>query len=81
MSTGSQIKAISELFVKRAEAMQMTGKKRDQAALEFMLGALAVAEVKGDTALFNHLSKFVAFLVTTRGYAAVLEFSTKEIEE
>ena len=58
-------------FVERSNALQLRGKKRDDAALNFFVGASLGACLAGDLELGNHLSNLAVFTLSFRGYAGV----------
>jgi hypothetical protein len=65
-------KTLAKQFISRAEAQGLKGKARDRAAIEFFVGAsaLAVAEHGGNSKAWGAVSSW-AFLVSFRGYAEV----------
>lgn len=76
--TTMRMREIAALFVRRANAQEMTGRARDKAAMEFFCGALAVAEVTNDAELVNALGLFSGFLLAPRGYSEVVKLATGE---
>jgi hypothetical protein len=69
----SRIQPIAAKCVERAAALHLKGKRRDDAALDFFVGAAAGAELAGDTALAPHIGMTAAMLVSVRGYLAIAE--------
>lgn len=79
------LKPIAIAFVQRAEALGMKGKSRDNAAIEFFLGAYVAAYglAKGDAESdagkhATHILAVTQMLVCTRGYAEVKRIAEKE---
>ncbi len=62
---------IANNFCTRAAELEMKGRARDKAALEFFLGAAAGLLAAGNTIAGNHVLRVAAMLITTRGYAEV----------
>jgi hypothetical protein len=71
-------KIIAQRFIERAEALNLKGKKRDDAALDYFVGAVAGAEMAGDTKLAEHLGVIAAMMISVRGYFAVREIAEKD---
>jgi hypothetical protein len=67
------VKELCKKFVGRSEAQFMKGKKRDSAALEFLLGAAAACDAIGDRTGYTCIMSWVAFLLQFHGYKAVAE--------
>lgn len=67
---------LAELFRQRMEAQGIKGKKRDNAAIEFMAGALAAAyAISGDDKDPNVQGiGTLAFLVSCRGSAELMNY-------
>jgi hypothetical protein len=72
-------KTISARFIERADALQLRGKRRDDAALDYFVGAAAGAELAGNINLGKHLGTVALLIVSIRGYKAVEEMA-KEAE-
>ena len=77
-----EVKRIAEAFVKRAIHHNLRGKRRDELAVEFFLGAVTGLKVlAGDDEkseagkLCNRILMVVELMVLPRGYAAVLELA------
>lgn len=66
-----RVRAVAQRFVDRATELGMKGKRRDAAALEYFVGATALAEASGDNLLHQHLGRITAFIVAIHGYAGV----------
>lgn len=65
-------------FVRRSQALGYKGKKRNDAAIDFLAGAIAALEAlkanRGNQTvaeLSNHLCAVTAMLIAPRGYAEV----------
>lgn len=69
-------KALAAKFVERADLLGYKGKKRDDASLDFWTGAAALAEIEGNTELYELLGRQAALIVAVRGY-----FGVKQIAE
>ena len=78
MSTGVTIQKLAQRFVGRAAETRMRGKKRDEASLEFFLGAAALAEAQGDEPLCQHILKISGWMISIRGFKAVEELAKGE---
>lgn len=72
------VQAIAKVFVSRADATGLKGKKADAAALEFFLGAYAGAHAcsNGDETseagkLAKHILLVASLIIATRGYKEV----------
>lgn len=66
-----RVRAIAQRFVDRATELGMKGKRRDAAALEYFVGAAALAEAIGDNLLHQYLGRVTAFIIAIHGYAGV----------
>lgn len=69
---------ICKQLVERAEQMRLKGKKRDEMAMEFIVGAATALEGAGHSEDAQHLAKFASFLVSFRGFAAIKEMADKQ---
>lgn len=65
--------ALAEAFVERASQLDYKGKKRDDAALDYFVGAAISAKLKGDNGLHDHLGRVGLFIIAVRGYQGVLD--------
>jgi hypothetical protein len=65
---------LAKTFKTRAEFNNMKGKGRDNAAIEFFVGAMAALEAPegGDRAAYDAVAIFTTMLLCTRGYNAIL---------
>jgi len=68
--TNDELKAFCEQWQSRAAELQLKGKKRTDAAINYFIGAAALAKQLGLHDRFNRLS-FVAFMVACRGHGEV----------
>lgn len=57
-------------FVERAEYLNLKGKKRDEAAIEFLVGAASALQITNH-AEANHVLTCVAMAICPRGYGEV----------
>ena len=65
---------VAAQFVSRANVQGMTGKKREVAAVEFVIGAAAAAAIlHGEKSDEWSALSMLAFIVSTRGYAELVE--------
>jgi len=67
-------------FVERAEHFEMKGKKRDERAIEFLVGA-ATALQNTNHEEAQHVLSCVAFIIAVRGYVEVKRIAMDAIEE
>lgn len=70
------VKALAKRFIERAEALQLKGRRRDNAALDYFVGAAVLAELNGDADLSNHLGTISALIISVRGFFGVKELAT-----
>ena len=70
MSNNLKSRELAKRFIARAEALSWKGKKRDNAAVEYFVGATHGADLAGDTALAGHL-RTLAVLVVAVGFQGV----------
>ena len=70
---------LAKRFVERAEALEMKGKKRDCAALDYFCGATTAAELSEQPALAAQLASICVLIISIRGYKGVLELANGEI--
>ncbi len=72
MPTRQNIAAImARRFKQRSETMGHKGKKRDDAALEFFIGAAIALSVSGQNDLAEALTVAVSFDISFHGYTAI----------
>lgn len=73
----TMIKTLCKAFVERAEALNLKGKKREDAAFEFLLGAhIALAAVNHPEA--EHVGTVTTFIIAIRGYSEVKRIAEAE---
>lgn len=77
-----EIRKIAKLFVHRANELGFKGRKRDDLAVEFFLGAAAglhmLAGGDGNSSAgkaYTHAMAVTSMLVCTRGFRAVVELA------
>jgi len=70
-----KIAGIAKAFIERAKALGLKGKRRDDEAVAYFLGAYALATMDAkrthDDALAKHIGTVTELCVATRGYSAV----------
>lgn len=67
-------------FVERSEALNYKGKRRDDAAIDFLCGAAATLKATGHDTEAEWLGRVVYLEIATRGFKAVQRISTQAIE-
>jgi hypothetical protein len=72
------VKKLAGQFVERSEALFYKGKRRDDAAVEFFLGAYVALNVTGNSELANKVGLTTAALIAPRGYTAVEQLAKGE---
>lgn len=65
-------------FVERAEHFNLKGKKRDEQAIEFLVGAATALQVSNHPEA-NHVLNCVAIIICVRGYAEVKRIADNAI--
>lgn len=77
MSDGPKVyaKMLAQAFIERAVARNYRGKKRDDAALDFFIGATNLAQFTGDAALTQHLKTILVLIIAVRGFKGVEELA------
>ena len=71
MMKPTMYRMLCEKFIERADALGLKGKKRDDYALEFMIGAATTLALIGHPEA-DHVCRCSALLVSTRGYLAIV---------
>ena len=71
---------IAKAIVSRAEAQGLKGKKRDDMALEFALGAQHAQQVIAELAGEQSSPSPFAFLIACRGWEMVLKYAAKPLQ-
>lgn len=80
MKTTIDIKTLAARFIDRAGSrVLLYGKARDEAALEYFIGAATLAELTGQNSLATRLTKVCAHMIAVRGFAAVRELADADI--
>lgn len=69
---------IAESFMRRSEALGLKGRKRDEFALEYFIGAAYAYLAAGMTEECNNLSAIAGLMIAPRGYHAVQELGATE---
>lgn len=67
------IRTVCNGIKERVEFLGVKGKKRDDLALNYMIGAAKAYQFIGRTELVDALSMFLTFALTIRGYKAITE--------
>lgn len=62
------LKQLCKTIVERSEAQKWAGKRRDQLALEFMIGAYAALR-EADHPDATHIGNMLAMVFTIRGFS------------
>lgn len=70
-SHATSIRQLAGRFISRAHALSVTGKRRDDLAVEYFVGAAVGAELSGDIKLAELIARNVALVIASRGYAAI----------
>ncbi len=70
---------VAQQFLTRANAFGYRGKKRDELAIEFVLGAATALQVTGNSAAMNSVL-LLATLVSVRGYSWLEEYANEPIK-
>lgn len=70
------IKTLAQVILRRCEAQGVKGRKRDEACLEFFVGAGALAAAQGQDDLASQIA-FATMLVATRGHRYVVEAAAR----
>jgi len=65
------LKTIARGIIDRAVALNLKGKKRDDMALDYWVGAARAAEALGHEEEAAHLRTVAVMLIATRGYSEV----------
>lgn len=71
---------VAVAFKARAKEQGYKGRKRDRAALEFVLGAWAAHASMSDPSTAGNLPA-ASFLTSVRGYDGLMEFLPKETDD
>lgn len=67
----TRITRLARAFRDRSEAIGLKGKKRDDAALEFFLGAAMGLHIEGHEDASQHVLRVASWLIATRGYSEI----------
>ena len=71
-------KELATAFVQRSEYLGLKGKKRDDEAVAYFVGAASVLNIVGRTKESEQLSLFAAHVLAYRGFRAVELATTTE---
>lgn len=71
MTRKEQLQTLASRFVERANALHYRGRRRDDAALDYFLGAATGASIAGDETLALALGNLTGLVLSLRGYAEV----------
>lgn len=69
---------LARQFIVRAEEQGYKGKRRDDAAVEFFLGAYSMLLLGSEDEEAARLFRWIAMLLITRGFSAVEEAAARE---
>lgn len=72
--THTQVRHVARMFVIRAKRQKWTRERADVMALDFFLGAASLAEIQGNSDLFNRLQT-LAVVIATKGMDLVEDLS------
>jgi hypothetical protein len=75
------VKQLAERFLERAKMLGYKGKKADDMALEYFVGATIAAELSGQTDFASYLTLLSAMSVSVRGVFAVREFAAWDLDK
>jgi hypothetical protein len=73
------LREVCAQFVGRAEALGYKGRRRDQAAIDFLCGVSCGARLAGDTKMSDHILMVIATTIATRGYGEVVRFANAPV--
>lgn len=76
----NMLQTLCTRFVERAEHFDMKGKKRDEKAIEFLVGAASALQAT-DHPEYSHVINCVALIICVRGYAEVKRIADMAKEE
>jgi hypothetical protein len=71
-------RGLAKLFIERAEHLGLKGKKRDDEALSYFVGAVQGARAAGADDLAEHLGRISYLVIAVRGYFGVNEIANRE---
>lgn len=73
------LKELAKDIVARATALNLKGKARDRACMDFFCGAIhAYARIEGQEDVVRHLTTVACVLISTRGYSEVERLAQSE---
>ena len=76
----NMLQTLCTRFVERAEHFEMKGKKRDEKAIEFLVGAATALQAINHPEA-NHVTNCVAMIICVRGYMEVKRIAEMAEEE
>ena len=71
---------LAQCFIERAKELQYKGVKRDNAALDYWVGAATLARETGQQELAGYLSLTAALIISVRGYTGIVQLTKLEKE-
>ena len=77
----SILKELSIKMVERANALGLRGKKRDDATLDFFVGAVNALYLAGKKKDADHIATVTAMILQTRGFDEVARLAWKGEKE
>lgn len=63
-----QTAQLAERCIERMDSKCVRGKRRDDAVLEYFVGASEMADITGDTMLSEHLTRICALVIALDGF-------------
>lgn len=73
MTPSEIMRAIAQQFAERAKALGYKGKRADNAALDYVLGAASGARLAGNEEMAQWLERWAAMAISVRGMFAIRE--------
>ena len=71
----STVRLLAQRFIERSKALGYKDVKRDNAALDYFVGAAGLAEIAGDKSLATYLGFVCAMMISVHGFFAVNELA------
>lgn len=71
---------LSRRIVARCEAMELKGKKRDDATLNLWIGAIHGAHIAGNAEIAGYLERVAVMVICVRGFSEVKHMAAQEFE-
>ena len=74
--TTSTLKHLCQQFVERSKTLEYKGKRRDDAVMDFFVGALSA--MSPDHPDYEHVAAVTAMIFSVRGYSEVERIAKRE---